>query len=225
MGKGWTVPKNPRSSSCGWRPGVHPSRWPAIREWRCAHGHSAQQVAQGSGGEVEDDGRLHHALRAGLGLPRAADRIQGRERNCRARSTGDPPTLRGVCREIHRHPARVIPAPGCVWRLGKSLSHDGASLRGGHFAGLCQAGGKRQRLSIEETRAVVLRRADRTRRSGGGIPGQGKHRGVCEISTRQRHARRQGVDRDLDDHAMDAARQPRPRGAPGVHLCDRPLRK
>ena len=56
-----------------------PARRSALRQRRDPHGHPAQQGAQGHRRPIADDGRLRQPVRARLGLPRPADRAQGRQ--------------------------------------------------------------------------------------------------------------------------------------------------
>ena len=106
----------------------HPPRRPALRQWRCPHGHRAQQAAQGHGGEIQDHGRLPRALRPRLGLPRPAHRVQGRQAGGRPGACGNPPPLRRVRSRFHRYPARLLQAPRGLRRLGKPIPDDGTLL-------------------------------------------------------------------------------------------------
>jgi hypothetical protein len=58
---------------------VHPARRPALRQRRHPHRPCGEQDPQGHHRQGEDALRLRCALRAGLGLPRPADRTAGRE--------------------------------------------------------------------------------------------------------------------------------------------------
>ena len=74
---------------------------------------------------VRIDGRLRRALRAGLGLPRPADRAQGGPRPGReearhdrgSRSARDVPRVR---REVRRHPARASSSGWASWASGRT---------------------------------------------------------------------------------------------------------
>ena len=57
---------------------VHPPRRPALRQWRHAHRPCDQQHPQGHRRPHPDPARQGRALRARLGLPRPADRVEGR---------------------------------------------------------------------------------------------------------------------------------------------------
>ena len=125
-------------------------------------------------------------LRAGLGLPRAADRIQGGEgiaRPVAARSAAEVGSVRA---QIHRYSARAIQAARRLRRLGASLSHAGSGLRSGDPARLRRL--RREGLVYESHEAGLLEhgRADRAGRSGSGIPGSRRHRGLREVSDRHR---------------------------------------
>ena len=60
-------------------PQVHPARRPALCQRRHPHRPRGQQDPQGHHRQEQDAGRLRCALRAGLGLPRPADRTAGGE--------------------------------------------------------------------------------------------------------------------------------------------------
>ena len=60
-------------------PEVRAARRPALRQRRHPHRPRGQQDPQGHRGQAQDPGRVRRALRAGLGLPRAAHRAPGRE--------------------------------------------------------------------------------------------------------------------------------------------------
>ena len=60
------------------------ARRAALRQWRCPHGHCAQQDSKGLRGEIADDARQTRAVRPGLGLSRASDRIQSGQGIARA---------------------------------------------------------------------------------------------------------------------------------------------
>ena len=70
--------------------------------------------------------RLQRALRAGLGLPRPADRIQGHPGHAqggryRLRRRHHPQGLRGLRAQIHRHPARPVQAARRARGLGQPV--------------------------------------------------------------------------------------------------------
>ena len=65
---------------------VRPARRPAVRQRPDPHRPRAQQDPQGLRRQVEVDGRLRRAVRAGLGLPRPADRSCRSTRNSARRS-------------------------------------------------------------------------------------------------------------------------------------------
>ena len=57
---------------------VHPARRPALRQRQHPYRARAQQDPQGRGDALAADARLRLQLRAGLGLPRPADRVEDR---------------------------------------------------------------------------------------------------------------------------------------------------
>ena len=73
---------------------------------------------------------LRRALRAGLGLPRPADRAEGRS-PARPEKAADvrrrfPPRVPGLRREVRRHHARGLQAPRRLRPLGQPVPDDGA---------------------------------------------------------------------------------------------------
>ena len=54
------------------------ARWPALCQWQHPHRPCAQQDPEGHGDAQPADARLRFQLRAGLGLPRPADRMEDR---------------------------------------------------------------------------------------------------------------------------------------------------
>ena len=115
-------------------PEVRAARRAALCQWRDPHRPRGQQDPEGHHRQVADAGRLRLALRAGLGLPRAADRAAGREearpRRPEARCRRFPQGLPRVRREPGGCPARGLPAPRRDRRLEQSLSDDGLEIRG-----------------------------------------------------------------------------------------------
>ena len=74
----------------------------------------AQQDPQGPGRQVAQHARLRRAVHPGLGLPRPADRTEGRSR-ARPEEAADehgglPPRLPRLRREVRRHPAPRLQA-------------------------------------------------------------------------------------------------------------------
>ena len=57
---------------------VHPARRPALRQRQHPHRHRAQQDPEGHGDALPADAGLRFQLRAGLGLPRPAHRVEDR---------------------------------------------------------------------------------------------------------------------------------------------------
>ena len=84
-----------------------------------------EQDSEGPHRQVADHGGLRRAVRAGLGLPRPADRAQRRAREGRAgqgpRAGGVPPRLPRLCREVRRLAARGLQAARHPRRLGRAV--------------------------------------------------------------------------------------------------------
>ena len=104
-----------RARGCGI---IRPPRRSALCERRRSHGHRAQQDPERSRGEIENDGGLSRALRARLGLPRTADRIQGRKGIARPFAARSAPEIGSVRAQVRRHPARAIQAARRLSAIG-----------------------------------------------------------------------------------------------------------
>ena len=106
---------------------LHPARRAALCQRPYPHRPRAEQDPEGHHRQVQVHGGLPQPLCSGLGLPRPAHRAPGaQEPRVQERGhepDGDPEALPGVCREVHRHPARGVQAAGRVRRLGQSLPH------------------------------------------------------------------------------------------------------
>ena len=97
-------------------------------------GHALNKILKDVVVRSRDDDGLRRALRAGLGLPRPADRAEGGQ-EARVEEAGhergrDPPGLPRVRAGVHRHPARGVPAAGRGRRLEASVPDDGVPVRG-----------------------------------------------------------------------------------------------
>ena len=77
MAGGRPLRADPREPRAG-REQVHPPRRPALRQWRHPHRPCAQPDPQGHGRPHPDAAGQGRALRPRLGLPRPADRVEGR---------------------------------------------------------------------------------------------------------------------------------------------------
>ena len=149
-----------------------PARRPALCQRRRPHGHRAQQDPQGSGREIENDGRFSRALTCPgwdcHGLPieykvvkesRGLSPLEVRQRS------------EAFARKFIDIQRDAIQAPRRLRRLGASLSHDGSGLRSGNPARLRRLRGAGAGLRIDEAGLLEHRRADRPGRSRSGIPG------------------------------------------------------
>ena len=125
------------------------------------HRPRGQQDPQGHGGQVAPDRRLRRALRAGLGLPRPADRTGGREEirqgRRQARRRRLPAEVPRVRRRADRRAEPRLPAPGRDRRLGASVPHHGLRLRGGHAAFAGEDRRARPPVARRQAGALVLR--------------------------------------------------------------------
>ena len=210
---------------------------PPVRQWRDSHRARAQQDSQGPGRQIAIDGGLRRAVRARLGLSRAADRAQRRARACGVKGSiregsvarGVPPRLPRVRRQVRAIAGRGLPAAGRARRLGGAVSDDGAGVPGRDRARAWQVRGAGTRLQRQEARALVPARSHGTRRGGGRA--RTAHlafdlRRVSVVAGRQRHAGRPrartcGPRRHrahLDDDAVDDSGEPRDRVSSGRRL-------
>ena len=116
------------------RPKVHPARRPALRQRRHPPGPRAEQMHQGFRRQDQDHGGLRRALRPRLGLPRPADRDQGR-RAARPQKAGDarrrrPPRLPRVRAEVRRPAELPVRAHRRLRPLGQALPRPCLRVRG-----------------------------------------------------------------------------------------------
>src|SRR5262249_51838525 len=125
------------AGSRAWAREIHPPRRPALRQRQHPHRPRAQQDPQGRGDAQPADARLRFQLRAGLGLPRLADRVEGRGGVPRAgqeqgRGAGHriPPRVPRLRCALGRGAGRGIRAARRRGRLGPPLHHHDFSRRG-----------------------------------------------------------------------------------------------
>ena len=144
-------------------------------------------------------------LCAGLGLPRAADRIQSREGIARPFAARSAPAFGGFRAKIFDIQREQFKRLGVFgdWEhpyLTMDPAYEAEILRA--FAIFVEKG-----LGLRVTEAGLLehRRADRAGRSRSGISGPPRHRRLRQVSDRHRAASGQSEHRHLDDHALDAA--------------------
>ncbi len=224
------LPEDPRRIRRA--PPLRAARRTALCQWRHPHRPRGEQDPQGRDRPFQDPGRLRRALRAGLGLPRPADRAPDRKgpRQAPARRQGarTVPQLRGRAggaAEEGLHPPRR------ARRLGQSLPDHGLSQRGRR-----DPRGRRpvpDRLPVRglEAGELVLRLRLGTGRGRSRVPGQEVAGDRCRLSPRRcgararrpclRHqgaARRRLLDGDLDHHAMDHPVEPGTEHASGIRL-------
>ena len=126
---------------------VRPARRAAVRQRPDSPRDGPQQDPQGLRRQVADDGGVRFAVRAGLRLPRTADRAEGGPR-ARVEEARDepgrlPPRLPRLRRAVHRRDDRGVQAARRLRRLGASVPDDGVQVPGGHRAGARQVRGDR----------------------------------------------------------------------------------
>ena len=211
-------------------PEVHPARRPAVRQRRHPPRPRGQQDPEGHDRQVAHHGRLRRALRAGLGLPRHADRDPDRKtvRQEPADRRSAAKARAYALEQIERQNAGLHP-PGRAGRMGQPVHDHGLRQRGRRAARARHAAGKRLRLSRPEAGQLVLRLRLGAGRSGSRIPGQarpGDRRRLPVRRTRQAGRRlrpaaaadRQRLHRDLDHHAVDHPVEPGAERASGSRL-------
>ena len=189
------------------------ARRPAVRQRRCAHRHGAEQDSQGFHSQVPNNARQTRAVRAGLGLPRVTDRVQGHATNAKGRQPRrhagrHPQGVRGVRAWLHRHTTRAVQATRCARRVGQPVPHAKPSLRGGGTAAVRRLGREGIRLSRQEAGLLEYPVPHGVGRGGGGVSGPRQPKRVCEVPDRGRD---QHAPVDLDHHAVDAPGQSRGR--------------
>ena len=196
---------------------VHPARRSAVCERPPAHRPRAEQDPQGRHQPVPAHGRQADRLRAGLGLPRPADRVEDRgglpgprpEQGRRA-DRRVPPGVPGVRRQVDRRPARRVQAARRDRAVGPAVPDHDLSGRGADRARARQVPDERRALQGRPPGHVVGGREDRAGRRRDRVSrprldhdprplpcGEGLDPGA------------RGRDGgDLDDHPLDHAGQP-----------------
>ncbi len=206
MGGGRAVRAHPRGArGCA---ALCAARRAAICQWRCPHGHGAQQGAQGHRGKIAVDAGAARAVRAGVGLPWAADRVQGGEGIARALAAGGRASApRNTRASTSASSATQFKRLGVLgdWEhpyLTLDPGYEAEIIRA--FAGFVEAG-----LVYQSKKPVYWSTGAQTALAEAEVeyadredPGDFR-----EIPARVRAARRAGEHGHLDDHAVDAARQ------------------
>ena len=201
------------------RQALHLARRPSVRQRPHPHRPRLQQDPQGLREQVPCAARLLHAVRAGLGLPRPAHRAHGGE-DPRAREDGEdrpahaaPPVPR-VGREVRRRAARGLQASRRERRLGPSVPHLHAELRGGQRRGVQEDVPRRLGVPRPQAHPLVQALPHRARRGRDRVLRRdvavhlrevqdGPH--ARDVRGRGRRGRR--LRAHLDHHALDAAGQ------------------
>ena len=133
---------------------IRPARRPALRQRQHPYRPRAQQDPQGRGDAQPADAGLRLQLRAGLGLPRPADRMEDRggvPRQGQEQGRGADQRIPQQCRDfaaaLDRRAARGVQAARRRRRLGPSLHHDGFRGRGADRARADEVRRERHALS------------------------------------------------------------------------------
>ena len=155
---------------------IRAARRPALRQWQHPYRPCAQQDPEGSRRALAAHDGQGRQLRAGLGLPRPADRMEDRGAISRqgpqqGRSAGGrvPPGMPRLRRGVAQRPARGVPASRRRRRLGRPLRHDGFPGRKHHRPRNHEIRRQWPALSRLQAGDVVGGGEDRAGRSGSGI--------------------------------------------------------
>ncbi len=134
-------------------------------------GPRAQQDAEGHGRPHPDPAGQGRALRARLGLPRPADRMEDRgavpqeeAQQGRGPAEGVPRRVPRLCAALGERAARAVPAARHHRRLGQSVSDDGFPGGGDDRLRIVQVRRERPALSRRQAGDVVAGREDRAGR-------------------------------------------------------------
>ncbi len=132
-----------------------------------------------------------------------------------------------VCREVARHPAPGVQAPGRGRRLGRSLRHHEAQGRGRHLPRVREVPLLGRALSRQEVGDVVGGREDGPRRSRGRVSRPYQPHDLCPLSPDQSTSAGAGGGqcRHLDHDTLDHPGQPRRRLWRGRGLPAGPRRR
>ena len=153
------------------------------------------------------------------GLP---DRAEGHARAPGEETAGDDrraaPAVRRFFRDVDREAESAVQAPRRARRLGARVQDQGPGLRGRHPAHLRRVRREGPRLPQQEAGLLVHPLRNGARRGRDRVQGPRQPVDLGEVSRARRRggevrpARGQAaLHRHLDDHAVDAARQPRDR--------------
>ena len=210
--------------ACAGPPALRAARRAAVRERRHPHRPRAQQDPEGPRRQEPDDGGLRRAVRAGLGLPRHADRGADREDARQAPAgRGDAAALPRLRDRADRAAEGAVPAARRAGRLGPSVHDDGLRQRGRRNPHARQAARKGLSVSRPEARQLVLRLPERARRGRSRVRGPAGHRDRRRLprwpmAERAKLAAAFGYSQplegpvvrgDLDDDAVDDSRRTR----------------
>ncbi len=139
---------------------IRPARRPALRQRQHSHRHCAQQDPQRARRQIAS--RCPDTTRPtssgfdchGLPIELKVDKELGPKK--REMSVGRfLPRVPRVCRALHRHDDRTVPAPGHSRHVGSAVPDDGFSLSGGHRANVRPVCRKGAGLQGQEAGALV----------------------------------------------------------------------
>ena len=160
-------------------------------------GHALNKVLKDLVSPVQADARLQLGLRAGLGLPRPADRVedrgavprQGQEQG-RRRDQRVPRRVPHLCAALGRYPARGVQAPRRHRRLGQPVPDDELRRRSPDRPRADEVRRDRPALSRLEAGDVVGGRAHRAGRGRDRVPGLRERHDLGEVPGQQARRRR-----------------------------------
>ena len=130
---------------------VRAARRAAVCQRQHPPGPCVQQDPEGFHHQVEDDGGLRFAVCPRVGLPRPADRDQGRQPIGRQKGLDergpDPRRVPQVRPEVRRSAKQIVPTAWSLRTLGKAVPDDEPRLRSRH-------GGERSSTSSARARST-----------------------------------------------------------------------
>ena len=209
---------------------VHSPRRPALCQWRYPYRPCDAEDAEGPGCPHPVVARQGRAVRAGVGLPRPADRMEGRGgisegQAQQGRGAGDGISRRmpRLCAKMDRRAVGAVSAARHRRGVGPTVLDDGFCVGSGDCFRIAQVRRVGPALSRGKAGDVVTGRKDRAGRGRGRVSRRGIDADRCGV--RDCRVTDCGTGRricgDLDDDAMDDPGQPGDRLWAGDCVCRR----
>ena len=172
LGQGSAVRKAAGGARSRERRALRAARRPALPDRRHPLRHAAQQGPEGHHRPLALADGQSGALRAGLGLPRAAHRAAGREAVRRQGQAGHarlPAEVRGARAQVRRRDARRLPATRLLRHLGRALPDAQPRVRSHHRARAGRLRAPGPALPRQAAGALVHHAPDRAGRGRGRV--------------------------------------------------------